>query len=304
MLIAIDHGNKQIKTLHHTPFTSGLIRSDAPGFGNDVLQYQGKYYTLTNQRIPYRRDKTEDERFFILSLFAIAYEIEACGQYTDNVMKIQLAIGLPPAHFGVQAKKFTQYFMGRGAVSFRLQGKPFAIYIENTACFPQSFSAASATVRDLVSMPKALVIDIGGFTVDYVRLRNGVPDMAACDSLESGVIVLYNQIRAKVNAELDVLLDEEEIDQILQRKVDGMELEVAERVERGAQEFVNDLLSGLRERMLELKSGKVIFTGGGAILLRRQIEASGKIGESVFVEDINANAKGYDLLYRMQHGGR
>ena len=37
MLIAIDHGNKQIKTLHHTPFTSGLIQSDAPGFGNDVL---------------------------------------------------------------------------------------------------------------------------------------------------------------------------------------------------------------------------------------------------------------------------
>ena len=51
MLIAIDHGNKQIKTLHHTPFTSGLIQSDAPGFGNDVLQYQGKYYTLTNQRL-------------------------------------------------------------------------------------------------------------------------------------------------------------------------------------------------------------------------------------------------------------
>ena len=140
--------------------------------------------------------------------------------------------------------------------------------------------------------------------MDYVRLRNGVPDMAACDSLESGVIVLYNQIKAKVNAELDVLLDEEEIDQILRGNVDGMDLEVAERVERGAQEFVNDLLSGLRERMLELKSGKVIFTGGGAILLRRQIEASGKIEESVFVEDINANAKGYDLLYRMQHSGR
>ena len=159
-------------------------------------------------------------------------------------------------------------------------------------------------MRDLVSIPKALVIDIGGFTVDYVRLRNGVPDMAACDSLESGVIVLYNQIKAKVNAELDVLLDEEEIDQILRGNVDGMDLEVAERVERGAQEFVNDLLSGLRERMLELKSGKVIFTGGGAILLRRQIEASGKIEEAVFVEDINANAKGYDLLYRMQHSGR
>lgn len=74
--------------------------------------------------------------------------------------------------------------------------------------------------------------------------------------------------------------------------------------EREAQEFINDLLSGLRERMLELKSGKVIFLGGGATLLRRQIEASGKIGQAIFVEDIDANAKGYEYLYRLQHSGR
>ena len=84
MLIAIDHGNKQIKTVHTQPFTSGLIQGDTPGFGTDCLAYQGKYYTLTDQRIPYRRDKTEDERFFILTLFAIAYEIEAMGRYSDN----------------------------------------------------------------------------------------------------------------------------------------------------------------------------------------------------------------------------
>ena len=103
MLIAIDHGNKQIKTVHAMPFTSGLIQSDALGFGTDYLAYQGKYYALTDQRIPYRRDKTEDERFFILTLFAIAYEIEATEQYSDNLMRVQLAVGLPPAHFGVQA---------------------------------------------------------------------------------------------------------------------------------------------------------------------------------------------------------
>ena len=304
MLIAIDHGNKQIKTLHHEPFTSGLLESDSPGFGNDILQYNGKYYTLTDQRIPYHRDKTEDERFFILSLFAIAYEIEACGQSNNSLMRIQLAIGLPPAHFGVQAKRFTQYFKGRGAVSFRFGGKSYAIYIEDVGCFPQTFSAAIATVKDLSSYPKALVLDIGGFTSDYVLLKRGAPDMAACDSLENGVIHLYNRIKARVNAELDRLVDESEIDMILQGKGKSADADLAVRVEREAQGFVNDLLSGLRERMLELKSGEVIFVGGGAILLRRQIEASGKVGDAVFVEDINANVKGYDLLYRLQHGGR
>lgn len=304
MLIAIDHGNKQIKTLHHAPFTSGLLESDSPGFGNEVLQYRGKYYTLTDQRIPYRRDKTDDERFFILSLFAIAYEIEISGQYADHLMKVELAIGLPPAHFGVQSKKFTQYFLGRGAISFRFQGKNYGIFIDHVACFPQSYSAAIVAVKELMSYPKALVLDIGGFTVDYVRLCGGVPDMSACDSLEGGVIVLYNRIKARINAELDVLLDEAEIDCVLQGQTDGIEPAVAERIERETGEFVNDMLSGLRERMLELKVGKVIFVGGGAILLRRQIEASGKVGSAVFVEDISANARGYDLLYRMQHGGR
>ena len=101
MLIAIDHGNKQIKTVHTQPFTSGLIQGDTPGFGTDCLAYQGKYYTLTDQRIPYRRDKTEDERFFILTLFAIAYEIEATAMRNASLtvvflsqVSISLSLGL------------------------------------------------------------------------------------------------------------------------------------------------------------------------------------------------------------------
>lgn len=79
---------------------------------------------MTDQRIPYRRDKTEDERFFILTLFAIAHEIEAMGQYSSSLMRVQLAVGLPPAHFGVQAKRFINYFNGRGAVAFQFKESP------------------------------------------------------------------------------------------------------------------------------------------------------------------------------------
>lgn len=241
MLIAIDHGNKQIKTVHAKPFTSGLIQSDALGFGTDYLAYQGKNYALTDQRIPYRRDKTEDERFFILTLFAIAYEIEATEQYSGNLMRVQLAVGLPPAHFGVQSKRFTVYFEGRGAISFQFCGKSYAIFIESATCFPQSFSAAAATVKNLASIPKVLVVDIGGFTADYVCFRNGVSDMAACDSMESGVILLYNRICAKANAELDILLEESEIDRILRGEDQDAAPEVIALAEREAQGFINDL---------------------------------------------------------------
>lgn len=109
-----DHGNKQIKTVHCNP----CIRSEAechPSLGQNVLRYQNTYYMPSTERIPYQKDKTEDDRFFILTLFALA-EIEARGAYSLEVQRIQLAAGLPPAHFGAQVERFTQYFRQRGVI--------------------------------------------------------------------------------------------------------------------------------------------------------------------------------------------
>ncbi len=75
-------------------------------------------------------------------------------------------------------------------------------------------------------------------------------------------------------------------------------------VERCARDFAADTLSTLRERQLELRSGPVVFVGGGSILLRKQIEASGKVAHPIFVDDVRANAKGFELLYRISHSGR
>ena len=149
MLVCIDHGNKQIKTTSRT-FTSGLMESDTrPPFGDNIMFYNGKYYTLSDQRIPYIRDKTEDDRFFILTLFAIAYEINAAGRYApDQLMDIQLAVGLPPAHYGTQYKRFAQYFLDRGMIGFEFNGKVYSICITEAICFPQALAATAPVTHD------------------------------------------------------------------------------------------------------------------------------------------------------------
>ena len=304
MIISIDHGNKQVKTIHHAPFTSGLVCSEVRPFGGETLAYQGRYYTLTDQRIPYRRDKTEDERFFVLTLFAIAYELEAASFYGAGPVRVQLAVGLPPAHYGAQQKRFADYFLNRGTVSFTLHDKQYEVLIDEVSCYLQSYAAAITVFQTLQSSPRVLILDIGGFTADYLLLRNGEGDLSVCDSLENGVILLYNRIKSRVAAEQDLLLDETETDAILLGRDSGQSDTVSQIVRQQAQEFVSDLLSSLRERMLELKSGKVIFTGGGAVLLRQQIEASDKVRGPVFIEDIAANVKGYQLLYQAERIGR
>ena len=304
MLISIDHGNKQIKTNHRT-FVSGLRESDTkPPFGKDVLFYKGKYYTLTDQRIPYMRDKTADERYFILTLFAVAFELAGTEYRKDEIVDVQLAVGLPPAHYGAQYERFENYFLNRDIIDFQLDGRPYSVFISTAICFPQAYAAIMPIYQRIHSYSKVAVLDIGGFTADYLLMKNGEIDLTSCDSLENGVILLYNKVRSKVNSELDLLLDEGDVDAILMGKKTQYPDAAIRLTEQMAQEFINDLFSTLRERMLDLQYCKVVFVGGGAILLKRQIETSGKVGTPFFVPKINANADGYEYLYRIETAGR
>ena len=307
MLIAIDHGNKQIKTVHCPPFVSGLTQSATEPYGKDILKYKDLYYTLSDQRIPYHKDKSEDDRFFILTLFAVAEEIETQGRYEKGLINIQLAIGVPPAYYGSQGKALVNYFKDRPVVQFVYGQKRYAIYIEDVRCYPQAYAAAATLLQSLVESPRALILDIGGHTADYIVMKNGKPNfnsLQSCSSLENGVDVFYNRTRAILNAEKDILLEESEIDAILKGNATAYPAEAVQIVRQQAQEFVNDLFSTLRERQIELRSSKVVFVGGGSILLRRQIEESGKIGTPMFVNDINANARGYEFLYKLESTGR
>ena len=87
----MDHGNRNMKTTHFL-FTTGLSSTDRkPAGREDFLQTEGKYYVLSGKRIPYQRDKTQDERFSILTRFAIAKELERTGQVAEeDVVQVSL----------------------------------------------------------------------------------------------------------------------------------------------------------------------------------------------------------------------
>ena len=49
--VAVDHGNRNMKTCHFI-FTTGLTEQDKkPARGEKYLKYQGKYYTLSEKPI-------------------------------------------------------------------------------------------------------------------------------------------------------------------------------------------------------------------------------------------------------------
>ena len=68
MLIAIDHGNSAVKTPRFQ-FCSGLTEHlTRPPLAEEIIEYEGRFWTPSNARIAYKRDKTRDNSFFRLLL--------------------------------------------------------------------------------------------------------------------------------------------------------------------------------------------------------------------------------------------
>ena len=302
MIISVDHGNKSIKT-PHAIFTSGLVMSDGlQGFKTDYIGWNGKYYSLTERRISYLRDKTEDDRFFILTLFAIAKELEYRNvSETLDPIDVTLLVGLPPAHYEQLHSRFEQYFLRRReAIDFEYNGKYYSVRINKILSYPQAFAAAVTQYSTLKVHSVAYIIDIGGFTIDVLKLRYGRPDLEVVESFEKGVITLYNSIASKCNSQYARILEECEIDEVIRNQPTVLPGEVQQLIRSMTADFLAEFYNFLRERGIDVSTSKCVFAGGGSLLLRGMIERGNKVAFPIFIEDIHANAIGYEVLYQSE----
>ena len=299
MLLGIDHGNYAVKTPEFD-FVSGLAEHTVrPPMTEEILEYQGKYWTLSGKRLSYMRDKTEDDRFFILSLFAIAKELESRGKYVP-MEKIQLAVGLPPEHYGLLREHFGDYFKNRGLVEFVYRGKPYRIFIDWVMVFPQAYAAVIPKSSLIVKTVRVFVIDIGGYTTDVLLLRNGKPDLQFCRSLETGIITMNNEIVRKVGALHDMRIEEEHISAVLGGQEIVLPEDIKITIKEEAERHAKEILDQLRELQVDLRANPAIFIGGGSMLLKSYLQQSPLVIQADFIEDCHANAIGYEMLAQSQ----
>nr|WP_330414392.1 hypothetical protein [Lachnotalea glycerini] len=75
-VIAIDHGWANMKTVSQI-FTSGVKEiTTEPALFDNVLEYDNKYYKIGGKRLEVKKTKVEDENYYLLTLAAVAKELE------------------------------------------------------------------------------------------------------------------------------------------------------------------------------------------------------------------------------------
>ena len=293
MIVGVDHGYAAMKTAHFS-FPSGLVAYEhEPYTLKDVLEYGGKFYVVGSGRQALQKNKTQTEDYYLLTLAAIAKELSF--RHAEPAAEIHLAAGLPLTSFGREKNAFRDYLLRDGkTVSFRYEGQEYSITIRKVSLFPQGY-AAILQHSDLLNEPSVILADIGGWTVDIMRLDNRIPNAASCRSLELGMIRCLDEIAEQVRRSLNLSLTGAQIENVLRGSPDSMDDRVKAIIQREAGIYARRILSAIAEAGLDCRAMPVVFLGGGAGLMKRYLP-QGSVLHPVILDDDKLNAQAYERL--------
>lgn len=304
IILGIDHGNGNMKG-SNVDFPCGLVRyTSEPGrfMNEDILEYQGTFYTLSETRMPFKADKTVDEDYFILTLFALALEAKSRG-ITLTGKDIVLGVGLPPADFSQQAPGFKKYFMehAKHGISFKFNGKSVSCYLKDTFVSPQNFAAVMCYKASLFKQYRTVnCIDIGDGTVDLLVIRKGQPDLSVRVSDRSGMAILRSEIANVIQQNFGIHLESSDVEQVLMQEATILDEEVIREIQKMAEDWMQRIINKLHAYVPDFRTNSAVFLGGGSLLLKLQIEKSKDFKYIEFIEDVRANAIGYEKLTAMR----
>lgn len=188
-VIGIDHGWSQMKTSSYCFNTSIKRLPNEPAFYDNVLEYNGRYYAVGEDRLEVLESKVDNENFYLLTLVAIAKELKSRGKLEADVL---IAAGLPLTRFSAERKTFIEYLSQKENVAFSFEQKLYKVHIVNVSVYPQCYAAVAGMLQTFGK--KVLVVDVGSWTVDSMLVVNKRPDNSKCDTQNEGLIKCMRSI--------------------------------------------------------------------------------------------------------------
>ena len=296
-IIGIDHGWSHIKTVSDVFVTSVREISTEPAFYDGVVEYQGKYYKVGGQRLEVKDNKVENDDFYILTLAAIAIELKRRGRRNAT---IYLGAGLPINMFGAQKPDFLKYLSRNKDIKFKFENIEYNVKLEHVSVFPQCYAAVFDNINNLKN--EVLIVDIGSWTLDMMLIKNHKPDTAACYTVDEGLITCMRTINDKCIQVMGKRVTEANIEEIMVYGNSDIPKEYQNIIKDGIKEYTRKILRILKEYGFDLDTMPVVFCGGGACVIKRYMD--GKNKNFTFVEDVKANARGFELLTRQSLKGQ
>ena len=291
-IIAVDHGYGNMKTANTVTPTGIKAYETEPIFTGNILEYNGIYYRIGEGHKEFIPDKAMDEEYYLLTLMAIARELNV---FSIREADVHLAAGLPLTWIRNQREAFRSYLLQNPEVHYRFNGKEYHLRFVGCSLYPQGYPAIVNQLRNFKGTN--LLADIGNGTMNILYINNKKAQESRCWTEKLGV----NQcmIAAK-NAVLDkfgVKIEESTVEQILRFGTADISAPYLDCISSIARQYVAELFSTLRKYEYNPDLMRLYVVGGGGCLFRN----FGTYDKSrvTIIDDICATAKGYESLAYM-----
>ena len=289
VVIGLDHGFGNVKT-SHTCFKTGVTAHEKePTFQNNMLVYEGKYYTIGDEHKEFISDKALDQDYYILTLAAIARELHFRGL---SSARVYLAAGLPLTWVSEQRDSFKAYLLQKPSADFTFRGVAYHVEFAGAAIYPQGFSAVADRLTDFRGVN--MLCDIGNGTMNIMYIRNGKPIPSQCYTEKYGVqqcmLAAWEKVRQKFGAEVD----ESVIEDVLRSGTADISERYLIAIRECAKDYAEGIMRRLRAHEYNPELMKLYVMGGGSCLIRNFVEYDP--ARVAINGDICATAKGYERM--------
>ena len=288
-IIGVDHGYGNIKTANCC-FPTGLTAYDTePLFTGNMLVYNGRYYLIGVGHKTYTPEKTLDEDYYILTLAAIAMELNR-----ENLTEasVHISAGLPLSWVQEQKAAYHAYLLKNKEVQFTFRGVDYKISIVGADIYPQGYSAIAAKAADMKGV--TLLCDIGNGTMNLLYLRDGRPDPSRMHTEKFGTQQCVNAILEAVMNKYQVVMDEGIVEEYLRTGEADVSKDFLKLMKTAASQYVQGILRRLQAHEFTPSLMRLYVVGGGGCLIRNFAKLDGS--RVTIDDDICATAKGYEFL--------
>lgn len=285
--IALDHGWSSIKGEHI--FMENLVTQVdyTPLTNNGLLEYRGRKYIIGQGRLGKQATKTDNDNYFLLTLAGIAKELNY--QKREKTTHVELYAGVPLTMFGAERKAFREYLWHKEQLSFNFEGVHYCFYLDKVKIYAQCYAAIANRMGD---MNRLRCVDLGSWTMDVLSVKDKIPMDKGAYTYEVGLITAFERIKKDGLPKVHCEIPEEDITDYI--KGTSVNDEFIPIIEKGLQEYADNVEAKLREIKVDLKHENIIYVGGGASVMKKFGRTKGR--NIQYVTDVKANAIGYRYL--------
>ena len=251
-IIGIDHGYGNMKTANCCFQTGVTVYEKEPIFKDNLLVWNNKYYLIGAEHKEFSADKMLDEDYYVLTLAAIARELNIAKIYSADVL---IAAGLPLTWVSEQREEFKRYLLKHETVDFNFKGKDYHIRIVGADVYPQGFAAIVNHLSDFSGVN--MLCDIGNGTMNIMFVNDKKPNPHRCFTEKFGTHQCMLHIRENLMRIHHAEPPEEMITRVLRFGTADIDGDYLKTITNTAKEYVEGIFRRLREHGYDSKLMKL-----------------------------------------------